>query len=164
MLFFALNLLLCIVQKLNLPEYNFKIVKEKGQYTVWDEVRKKYIVLTPEEWVRQNFMKHLNAVYNYPISLMQFESGLKYNNMPMRSDVLCYNNSGRKVLLVECKRPNVPITQKTFDQIARYNMSLKVPFLAVTNGMEHFYCKIDFLKKDYIFLANLPHYQTIKDI
>ena len=89
---------------------------------------RKNIVLTPEEWVRQNFMCYLSSEFGYPQSLMQLEGGLKYNTMNMRSDILCYNQAGNPVLLVECKRPTVSITQKTFDQIARYNMSLKVPF------------------------------------
>ncbi len=152
------------MQNLNLPKYDFKFTKSGEQVMVWDQIRNKNIVLTPEEWVRQNFMRYLSAEYGFPQSLMQVEGGLKYNTMSMRSDILCYNKAGNPILLVECKRPTVSIAQKTFDQIAKYNMTLKVPFLAVTNGLEHFYCKIDFEKKDFQFLPNLPQFDLVKAI
>ncbi len=152
------------MQNLNLPNYDFKLTKSGNHVLIWDQIRKKNIVLTPEEWVRQNFMCFLSSEFGFPQSLMQVEGGLKYNKMNMRSDILCYNQAGNPILLVECKRPTLSITQKTFDQIARYNMSLKVPFLAVTNGLEHFYCQIDFDKKDFHFLPNLPQFEFVKEM
>lgn len=150
------------MQQLNLPTYDFKVQKNGDQYLIWDAIRKKNLVLTPEEWVRQNFVQYLAQQHGFPTSLMQLESGLKYNRLQQRSDILCYNQVGEKLLLVECKRPTVAISQKTFDQIARYNMTLKVPFLAVTNGLEHYYCKIDFNTKSYAFLPNLPQFELVK--
>lgn len=152
------------MQILNLPKYDFRLIRSGDQVLIWDEIRKKNIVLTPEEWVRQNFIKYLNVEFGYPTSLMQVEGGLKYNSMQRRSDILCYNQSGNPILLVECKRPTVKISQKTFDQIARYNTTIKVPLLAVSNGLEHFYCKIDQSKKDYVFLPNLPHFEIVKQL
>ena len=149
---------------MNLPKYDFKLTKNGEQVLIWDQIRMKNIVLTPEEWVRQNFMRYLTSEFGFPQSLMQVEGALKYNTMQMRSDILCYNQAGKPILLVECKRPTVSINQKTFDQIARYNMSLKVPFLAVTNGLEHFYCKIDFDNKEFHFLPTLPQYELIKEL
>ncbi len=156
------NDLLCEVQNLNLPTYNFKVQKRGDHVLIWDDIRKKNLVLTPEEWVRQNFVQFLIQEYGYPASLMQLESGLKYNNLNQRSDILCYNQLGEKLLLVECKRPTVAISQKTFDQIARYNMTLKVPFLAVTNGVEHYFCKVNVKEKSYAFLPNLVPYDSVK--
>lgn len=159
-----MNSLLCAVHKLNLPNYDFRLRKTDDQVFIWDEVRKKDIVLTPEEWVRQNFIMYLNQHYQYPLSLMQVEGGLKYNSMQRRSDILCYNIHSKPALLVECKRPTVKIGQQVFDQIARYNMTLKVPFLAVTNGLEHYYCLIDHASKSYNFLEKLPTFTQLNSM
>ena len=141
MLIFALMELLC---PLNLPPYSFRITVRGGQFFVFDEIRKKTLLITPEEWVRQHFVQFLVAQKQYPKSLIKLEGGLKLHGMQKRSDILVYNSSAEKILLVECKAPSVKITQAVFDQIARYNMIHRVPLLAVTNGLEHFYCKINF--------------------
>lgn len=114
-------------------------------YFWWDQ--EKFLVLTPEEWVRQHLVQFLIREKNYPRSLIQIEGGLKLNSLQKRSDILIYNNSGNKIVLVECKAPSVKISQDTFDQIARYNFIHRVQWLLVSNGLQHFCCEIDFKRK-----------------
>jgi hypothetical protein len=143
---------------LNLPPYPFKITDEHGQLTLFDEIRKRNIIITPEEWVRQHFVQYLIRQKKYPKTLIKLEGGHKLHGMPKRSDIVVFNLKGEKILLVECKAPSVPIDQKTFDQVARYNMVHKVNLLAVTNGLQHYYCSIDFENRDYKFIEELPLY------
>lgn len=147
---------------LNLPPYPFKITDENGQLTLFDEIRKKSIVITPEEWVRQHFVQYLIRQKKYPKSLIKLEGGHKLHGMPKRSDIVVFNSKGQKILLVECKAPSVPIDQKTFDQVARYNMVHKVNLLAVTNGLQHYYCSIDLKNRDYKFIKELPGYGEVR--
>jgi hypothetical protein len=116
------------------------------------------LVLTPEEWVRQHLVQFLVQEKNYPRSLIKLEGGLKLNSLQKRSDILIYNNSGNKIVLVECKAPSVKISQDTFDQIARYNFIHRVQWLLVSNGLQHFCCEIDFKKESYRFVEELPQY------
>ncbi len=146
---------------LNLPPYPFRITERNGQFFVFDEIRKKTLLITPEEWVRQHFVQFLVVQKKYPKSLIQLEGGLKLHGQSKRSDILVFNPSAEKILLVECKAPSVKITQTVFDQIARYNIVHRVPLLAVTNGLEHFYCKIDFEKEKYFFVDKLPDYEDL---
>jgi len=148
--------------QLNLPDYTFTLKKEQGKPYIFDEVRKKYLVLTPEEWVRQNYIKFLIAERGFPSSLFQIETGLYVNKTLKRTDVVICNSTGEPMVIVECKAPSVKITQDVFDQIARYNITLKTSFLVVTNGLSHFYCKIDLDKKNYSFLKDIPHWDAIK--
>ena len=150
-----------VLQPLNLPAYPFKITERDGQLSIFDELRKKQIIITPEEWVRQHFVQYLIADKHYPKTLIGLEGGLKLNGMPRRTDILVYNDKGAKVLLVECKAPSVKISQQVFDQVARYNWVHKVPLLAVTNGLEHYYCRIDFEKESYNFIPELPGYTQL---
>ena len=150
-----------ILQPLNLPPYPFKLKEENGQLTVFDELRKKNIVITPEEWVRQHFVQYLIKEKQYPKSLIKLEGGLKLHGMARRTDIVVFNTSGRRILLVECKAPSVNITQATFDQAARYNMVHKVQLMAVSNGLQHFYCHIDHLAQSYQFLEDLPDYKSL---
>jgi type I site-specific restriction endonuclease len=143
---------------LNLPEYPFKIKEENQSFYIFDEVRKKFLVLTPEEWVRQHFVQYLIREKGYPKTGIRLEGGLKLNSLQKRTDIVLFDNSGEKILMVECKAPSVKISQDTFDQIARYNIIHKVPLLAVSNGLQHYYCKIDHEKRDYKFLEELPAY------
>jgi hypothetical protein len=149
------------MDKLNLPEYSFKISVADGQKRIFDPLRKKMIVLTPEEWVRQNFIQYLVIEKYYPVSLIKIEMGFKLNKRLRRSDILVYNRKGEPVLIVECKAPSVKISQSVFDQIARYNMSLKVEYLLVTNGIDHYCCRIDHESKTYHFLKEIPAYKDI---
>ena len=142
--------------QLNLPNTVLKTKLVEGTTQVFDVVRKKYFKLTPEEWVRQNFIHYLNIEKNYPMGLMGVEKMIKYNNLQTRADIILYNKEGSPTMIVECKAPNVEITQDTFNQIAKYNFKLKVPFLVVTNGMQHFCCKMDYEKNINCFLEEVP--------
>jgi hypothetical protein len=148
-----------MLQPLNLPPYPFKINDENGQLTFFDEIRKKTIIITPEEWVRQHFVQYLIRQKHYPKTLIKLEGGHKLNGMPKRSDIVVFDPTGEKILLVECKAPSVTIDQKVFDQIARYNIVHKIALLAVTNGLQHYYCTIDFEKQRYKFIEELPDYR-----
>ena len=146
---------------LQLPPYPFKISDQNGQLILFDVIRKKNIIITPEEWVRQHFVQYLINQKHYPKALIKLEGGHKLHGMAKRTDIVVFNSSGDKILLVECKAPSVPIDQKTFDQVARYNMVHKVNLLAVSNGLQHYYCRIDFEKRDYQFIEELPDYKEI---
>jgi len=149
-----------MLQPLNLPPYPFKISNQNGTLFLFDEIRKKEVVLTPEEWVRQHFVQFLIKEKSYPRSLIKLEGGLKLNGNAKRSDIVVFNNKGEKILMVECKAPSVKITQQVFDQIARYNITHKVPLLAVTNGLQHYYCTIDFVNSSYNFVPELILYNS----
>lgn len=130
-----------MVFKLNLPESELTLKKEGGKVWIFDIIRKKYIVLTPEEWVRQNFIHYMIRDLKYPRSLFRIEGALTYNSLQKRSDILVRNREGKPWMLVECKSPGIKLTQKAFNQIAVYNMTIGATYLAVTNGMVHYCCK-----------------------
>jgi hypothetical protein len=146
------------MQKLNLPTYNFKLKNSENKMLIFDNLRKKYMVLTPEEWVRQHYVQFLIDEKKYPTSLIAIEKQLTINNQKKRTDILVFNKTGNPDIIVECKAPQIQITQATFDQIARYNLKLKANYLIVTNGLQHFYCKMDFENETYIFLKDIPNY------
>jgi hypothetical protein len=146
------------MQKLNLPNYKFRLKSNENKTLIFDNLRKKYMVLTPEEWVRQHFVQFLIEEKKYPISLIALEKQLTINNRKKRTDILVFNKEGYPDIIVECKAPKIKITQATFDQIARYNLKLNANFLVVTNGLEHFYCKMDYDNETYIFLKEIPDY------
>ncbi|MCF6349651.1 MAG: type I restriction enzyme HsdR N-terminal domain-containing protein [Flavobacteriaceae bacterium] len=151
--------------KLNLPSYSFKVTKKGGKHYIYDEFRKKNIVLTPEEWVRQHYLQFLVQEKKYPKSLIAVEKELKINSRSLgnkRFDILVFNNKGKHEIIVECKSPKIKISQDTFDQIARYNLQLNATYLIVTNGLEHYYCKMNFEKQAYNFLKNIPNYAKTK--
>jgi len=143
---------------LNFPAYPFRLKQEAGKTYIFDELRKRFLLLTPEEWVRQHLVKFLVEEKGYPRTLIKLEGGLKLNSLQKRSDILLFDTSGGKLMLVECKAPSVKITQDTFDQIARYNFVHRVKVLVVSNGLQHFCCQIDFAKGDYSFLSDIPEY------
>jgi hypothetical protein len=146
---------------LNLPEYPFKLTKKEEQYYIFDEIRRKHLVLTPEEWVRQHFIQFLIAEKGFPKSLIQVEGGLMLNSLQKRTDLVIYNNSGERIMIIECKAPAVKITQAVFDQAARYNSVHKVKWLVVTNGLQHCYAAIDHLQGQFTFIETLPDYQEL---
>jgi hypothetical protein len=146
---------------LELPPYPFKITDNNGQLTLFDVIRKKNIVLTPEEWVRQHFVQYLILQKKYPKSLIKLEGGHKLHGQAKRSDIIVYNPAGEKILLVECKAPSVPIDQHVFDQVARYNLVHKVQLIAVTNGLQHYFCRVNFDDSSYHFVGELPAYGEI---
>ncbi|MEY4931253.1 MAG: hypothetical protein RI909_1977 [Bacteroidota bacterium] len=125
--------------KLNLPDFNLTIRKEEGKVWIFDMIRKKYIVLTPEEWVRQHFIHYLIEDLKYPKALFRIEGSLTYNKLQKRSDIVIHGRDGKPWMLVECKAPNIKLTQKAFNQVAVYNMTIGARFVAVTNGMVQ-YC------------------------
>jgi type I site-specific restriction endonuclease len=143
---------------LNLPYYPFRISQKDGVYFIFDETRKKHLVLTPEEWVRQHFIKFLIKEKKISPNLMQIEGGLSLNQTKKRSDILVYNQSGEKLMVIECKAPSVSINQATFDQAARYNSVYKAKWLTITNGLNHYYAKIDHENKAFVFVEDLPIY------
>ncbi len=152
------------MQKLNFPTYNFRFKINENKVAIFDEIRKKFIILTPEEWVRQHVVQFLLEEKKYPKSLINVEKVLKINGLTKRYDGVVFNTDGSIFLLVECKAPKVKITQTTFDQIARYNMTLKATYLMVTNGLNHYFCLMDFENESYVFLKELPEFITTKQI
>lgn len=150
------------MENLNLPTYSFKIKSELQRKLIFDSIRKKYVVLTPEEWVRQNFIQYLVNEKSYPSSLIAVEKKVDINLLPQRSDIVLYNNMAQPIMIVECKSAKIKITQDVFNQIARYNMKLRVPFLVVTNGLQHFCCYMDYEKKSFKFIQEIPNYNDIK--
>lgn len=149
------------MQQLNFKKYAFRFKNNENKPLIFDPVRKKFMVLTPEEWVRQHVLNFLLDEKKYPISHINVEKQLELNDTKKRYDIVVFNNDGSIHLIVECKRPEVAITQTTFDQIARYNMALNASYLMVTNGVHHYYCSIEKEKERYIFLEELPNYQNI---
>jgi len=150
------------MEKLNLPEYNFRVVRRNNQSFIFDPLRKKELVLTPEEWVRQNFVQYLIQEKKYPASLMRLEMSFKVNKLLRRSDIVVFNQKGEPLLLVECKAPSVKIDQKVFDQIVRYNMVLRSVILIVSNGLKHYCCKIDYRAETYHYLEKIPDYPSLQ--
>ena len=146
---------------LNLPEYPFKITLKDKQYFIFDEIRRKHLVLTPEEWVRQHFIQHLILHRKFPKSLIQVEGGLSLNKLQKRTDIVIFNNQGERLMIIECKAPSVKISQATFDQAARYNSVHKAKWLVVTNGLRHCYAVINHQTEQFAFVEELPEYQLL---
>lgn len=147
---------------LNLPSFSFKFKSMENKLYIFDMFRKKYVVLTPEEWVRQNFIQYLMQQKKYPKTIIAVEKQLSINNTVKRTDILIFDKKGDPDIIVECKAPAVKIDQNAFDQIARYNLKLDANYLIVTNGLQHFYCKIDHKLKKYHFLKDIPDYDKLK--
>lgn len=151
------------MEPLNLPPRDLNI-KSDGQNTyIFDVIRKKYLVLTPEEWVRQNFVHYLIQDLHYPAPLMMTENGLKLFNTQKRSDIVVYDRNGSPLVVVECKAADVKITQETFNQVARYNIKFKAPLIIVTNGLNHYCAKFDAATSRYTFLKEIPQYKEVKN-
>jgi len=146
--------------KLNLPDFNLNIRKEDGKVWIFDIIRKKYIILTPEEWVRQHFIHYLINHLKYPKSLFRIEGSLTYNKLQKRSDIVIHDREGRPWMLVECKAPNIKLTQKAFNQVAVYNMTIGARFVAVTNGLVQ-YCFEPGMKGEGDHLSLFPEFPEI---
>ncbi len=150
-------------ESLNFPtHYHFDIVIRDGREMILDTLRHKYVAITPEEWVRQNFVRYLIEDLAYPSGRTAIETGFVFQGMQCRADVLIYNKQGKALLMAECKAPEVKLKQTVFDQIGRYNTVVQADFLVVTNGLQHYCCQIDREKNTYQFLDAVPHYNTIK--
>lgn len=146
------------MKALNLPAYEFRIKTEESKTYIFDSVRRRFVLLTPEEWVRQNFMQYLATEKKYPKSLMAVEKQIKVNEKLFRFDLLIFNKQGKPLLIAEFKAPEVKITQNAFDQVVRYNMALKVERVIVSNGMQHYVCEIDYNINSYKFLKEVPEF------
>jgi hypothetical protein len=146
------------VKKLNFPTYNFRFKSSENKVSIFDSIRKKFVILQPEEWVRQHCIQFLMHDKGYPKSLINVEKELVINSLKKRYDIVVFNPDGSIHLIVECKAPKISIKQDTFDQIARYNLELNATYLMVTNGLNHYYCQIDFENKRYQFLNHIPDY------
>ena len=149
---------------LRFSDYDFKIKKEGTKSLIYDIVRRKFVTITPEEWVRQHLVHYMIFELDYPKALVAVEMPLLYNNMKRRSDIVVFDREGKPSLIVECKAPDVKLSQKAFDQIARYNMTLKVGYLVVSNGHDTFCCSIDHNANAYRFLDSIPAYKNLETI
>ena len=150
------------MQKLNFPKYNFRFKSNENKTLIFDIIRKKFVILTPEEWVRQHTLHFLITEKKYPVSYINVEKQLLLNDSVKRYDIVIFKNDGDVEIIIECKAPSVTINQLSFDQIARYNLALNSNLLMVTNGMTHYFCKMDIKNKKYIFLRDLPKYEQLK--
>jgi type I site-specific restriction endonuclease len=144
--------------QLSLPQCDFLYKKQGDAVSIFDPIRKKYVRLTPEEWVRQHIVQFLIRHRNYPPSLMNVEVSLKLFGLPKRADIVCYNSQGKAQLIVECKAPTVAVSHDTLTQIAHYNIVLKAPFLLVSNGLQHYMCEVNFDEKNFCVLQTIPYY------
>ncbi len=147
------------MQKLNFPAYTFRFKNSENKAAIFDEIRKKFIILTPEEWVRQHVVQFFLQEKKYPKSYINVEKVLKINNLNKRYDLVVFNPDGSVFILVECKAPGIIISQNTFDQIARYNMTLNAQYLMVTNGHNHYFCQMDYKQECYHFMPELPDFK-----
>jgi hypothetical protein len=148
------------MQQLNFKPYSFRFKNRENKPLIFDVVRKKFMILTPEEWVRQNTIQYLVQELDIPLSLINVEKQIKLHDTVKRYDIVAFNPDGSIHLIVECKATQIKITQDTFDQIARYNIVLQSTYLMVTNGLEHYYCKMDLENERYSFLETLPVYRN----
>ena len=151
------------MDKLNFPEYKFRFSRSADQKVyIFDPYRKKELLLTPEEWVRQNVLRYLVEEKSYPGGLISTEAGIKINRLMRRYDALIYGHHGQAMMLVECKAPGVKINQGVFDQVIAYNRRIKADYLLITNGLKHFCCRIDPVKGKYNFLEEIPDFTELR--
>ncbi len=144
--------------KLNFPNFKFRVKNTENQVQIFDIVRKKFVVLQPEEWVRQHVLHNLTFIKKYPLSHINVEKKLIINGLQKRYDIVVYNLDTSIEILVECKSPSIVIDQEVFDQVARYNMKANAKYLMVTNGLDHYYCQMDRVNEKYQFLKDIPDF------
>lgn len=149
------------MDNLNLPAFGVKLGGTAGQPKIWDILRRKYVALTPEEWVRQHFIHFLTEHKHYPAALLANEVGLQIGNKHLRADSVLYTRQLQPKMIVEYKAPHVEITQRVFEQIAAYNMKLHVDYLVVSNGMRHFCGKMNYEGNTLSFLPDIPDYSDL---
>lgn len=147
--------------KLNFPDFEIPVKLKQNKPYVFDLVRKKWLRLTPEEWVRSHCIQYLYQQKNFPLSLLRVEQQVLVFNQKKRFDLVACNNQQEPLIIVECKAPTVSISQTTFDQIAQYNLALKSPYSMITNGLNHYFYHMDFEKKTIQFVEELPSYETL---
>jgi len=141
---------------LNLPQFEYNIKNADGKVWIFDVIRKKYIILTPEEWVRQHFIHYMINALQYPRSLLKVEGGLLYNQLQKRSDIVLYSREGKPWMIVECKSPDQKLSQQTLVQVSVYNTTLKADYIAVTNGLMHICCKMNWDEKSSVLQQSFP--------
>jgi hypothetical protein len=146
--------------KLNFPHFQFSFRRKENKLYILDKIRRKYVHLTPEEWVRQNTIAYLTEEKNFPPSMLAIEMSLSINQLSKRADIVVFKPADKAWLLVECKAPNIDINQKTFEQIVRYNMQLNVEYFMLTNGFRHIFCKLNYQDNSYQFLKDIPDYRS----
>ena len=149
------------MQQINFPKYHFKIKTGEQNKYIFDKIRKKYVALTPEEWVRQHIVEYLTGELRYPAGLIAIEMQIEYNNLQRRCDAVVYNKKKEPRLIIECKAPHIKLTQKTLDQTAEYNFKLNVDFFILTNGVKHICCQLDYHQKTYIFRKSFPDFMEL---
>ena len=151
-------------EPLNMPDYSdrIRLRKQDEQLQIFDSIRGKWLVLTPEEWVRQNTIIYISDTLEAPMSRIANEVTINYNGLTKRCDSIIYDDYGNPLIIIEYKRTDVAITQCVFDQIAIYNLQLRVPYLIVSNGLQHLLCKVDFENRKYIFAQQWPKYNELK--
>lgn len=147
--------------QLNLPEYRFSIKKQNNRLLVLDAQRKRYVTLTPEEWVRQHFIRFLIEEKGYPAALLAIEHSIELNGLRKRCDAVLFDSHAHPLLIIEFKAPTIAITQAVFDQVAVYNLKLNVRFFMISNGMQHYCCHIDQANCRYDFLPDIPSYSAL---
>jgi hypothetical protein len=150
------------MDRLNLPEYTFRFKENSDKRLIFDPLRKRFVTLTPEEWVRQNMSCYLTSEKGFPASLMVHELSLRANGMMRRCDLVVYGRDGQALMIAEYKAPGVEINQQTFDQIARYNFTFRVGYLLISNGLQHYCCKIDYDSMQMSFLRDIPSYGELQ--
>ena len=147
-----------MLQELNFPKFSFRFKNKENKISIFDVIRKRFVILQPEEWVRQHCIHYLIDYKGYPKSLINIEKELIINSLRKRYDIVIFNSDGSIHLIVECKAPTIIINQNVFDQIALYNLSLNATYLMISNGINHYYCQMDFKKEKYHFLKDIPEY------
>lgn len=152
------------MQQLNLPGYDAVIIDKEGKPMIFDNLRRIYVALTPEEWVRQNFTHYLMEQYDYPATLMANEASITLNNTRRRCDTVVYDRTLRPRMIIEYKAPTVKIDSKVFTQISRYNLVLRVDYLVVSNGLQHYCCKMDYTNNSYEFKQGIPPYHELSQL
>ena len=150
------------MKELTLPPYSCRITDNEGLQMIFDPIRKRYVKLTPEEWVRQHFINYLVAYGKYPAGLIGVEVPFRMNKLTKRLDLLVHDRTGKPILIVECKEPDTKLDEKVFDQIVVYNMQFRVPYLIVTNGIQNFACRINFEDNSREYLEIIPQYEELK--
>ncbi len=149
------------MQPLSLPAFEYKFQPSKEGYRIFDAIRKKYVRLTSEEWVRQHFLHYLIDHLGYPRALIRLEQGIQYNHLQRRTDILVYDRAAKPLLLVECKAPHISLNHEVWGQIAHYNAQVSARLLVITNGLQHFSWQLDYTQGNHMLLPSIPSFDTL---
>ena len=145
--------------KLNLPPFKVELKKDEDRILIFDFLRRRYVVLTPEEWVRQHFIHYAITHLNYPKSLIKVEGGLTFNTLQKRSDIVVFNRDGQPWMIIECNAPALKLSKRTIQQASIYNHSLRAKYVVITNGMSQICCEVDWINSNTVVLESMPAYQ-----